>query len=77
MTSANYRPDLSEFGVVIPKPPEPEALDAAIANASKPLPGSTALRLYLEEQTREAAQAIPEPLDVPVGIWNTGEWDPA
>lgn len=36
--SANYRPDLSEFGVVIP--PEP-------------LPGSTALRAYLAEQTRD------------------------
>lgn len=53
--SENYRPDLSEFGVVIP--PEP-------------LPGASALRTYLAEQTRDpASEAIPEPLDVPPGHW--------
>ena len=89
--SANYRPDLSPYGVVIPPdPPAPvklppvtvsrdilthhpypediarEALETALENASKPLPGSTALRIYLEQQTREAAaEAVSRGLDHP------------
>ena len=74
--SDNYRPDLSPYGVVIPKPPGPpdeEALGTALGNASKPLPGATALRLYLEQQTREAAsEAIRRGLDRPLT-----HWDPA
>lgn len=71
MSSANYRPDLSEYGVVIP--PDREALETALSNASKPLPGSTALRIYLEQQTKDAAaetnrQALDRPLT---------HWDPA
>lgn len=71
--SDNYRPDLSPYGVVIPKPPETEALDAAIENASKPLPGATALRLYLEQQTKDAAAEMNRRgLDRPLT-----HWDPA
>lgn len=73
MSSANYRPDLSPYGVVIPKPPETEALNAAIGNASKPLPGSTALRIYLAEQAKDAAAATTrQALDRPLT-----HWDPA
>lgn len=53
MSSANYRPDLTEYGVVIPR--DREALETALSNASKPLPGSTALRIYLAEQAKDAA----------------------